>query len=407
MKFGLIVLAALVLSSVAAVFLLTDQGYVIISFRGYLIEMSVPVMVGLAAALVGAVWLARRIFAAPRKLGEAAGRYRAGRAGLKLTQGMIEVAEGNFARGEKLLARAAKGSDAPLFNYLQAARAAHLQGLDERRDQWLRLAFENTPEAANAVFLTQAEFQLDRGQHEQALATLRQLEENSVDHGYALALLGRLYYQLEDWQQLAQILPRLKKYSRVKKETLDLWATRVHRENMERANDGDAVLAEWKTVPKGLKNELPLLDAYFMNLMRTGLHEKAEKDLAAALKTNWRGPLARLFGLVEGPDPTRQLKRAEGWLSKHGDDPDLLLAAARLCLRTELWGKARSYLETVIALRPTPEAYQEYGQLLAQLGEADAAADAYRSGLGMVAGSPLPAIPHLRPDSDSAEWGGG
>ena len=97
MKFGLIVLAALVFFSVAAVFLLTDQGYVIISFRGYLIEMAVPVMVGLVAMLVGAVWLARRIFAAPRKLGEAAGRYRAGRAGLKLTQGMIEVAEGNFA----------------------------------------------------------------------------------------------------------------------------------------------------------------------------------------------------------------------------------------------------------------------------------------------------------------------
>ena len=34
---------------------------------------------------------------------------------------MIEVAEGNFARGEKLLARSAGESDAPLLNYLQAA----------------------------------------------------------------------------------------------------------------------------------------------------------------------------------------------------------------------------------------------------------------------------------------------
>jgi hypothetical protein len=29
------------------------------------------------------------------------------------------------------------------------------------------------------------------------------------------------------------------------------------------------------------------------------------------------------------------------------------------------------------------------------MGEADAAADAYREGLGMVAAEPLPAIPHL------------
>ena len=111
----------------------------------------------------------------------------------------------------------------------------------------------------------------------------------------------------------------------------------------------------------------------------------AEKELAAALKKEWRAPLVRLFGLVEGPDASRQLKRAEGWLADHPEDPDLLLTAARLCLRNELWGKARSYLETVIALRPTPEAYQVYGRLLTQLGETDAAADAYRDGLGMVA----------------------
>lgn len=400
MKFGAIVIIALIISAIAAHFLLGDPGHVAINFRGYLIEMSVPVLIGLAVLLVLTVWLVRRVIQAPRRLGEAAGRYRAGRAGLKLTRGMIEVAEGNFARGEKLLARAATTSDAPLFNYLQAARAAHLQGKDERRDEWLKLAYEQTPEAANAVLLTQAELQLDREQYEQALATLRRIAENSRDHSHALALLGRLYFRLEDWANLAEILPRLRKQARVKQETLDEWTIRIHSENFKRASDGDAVMAEWKSVAKRLRDNTTVLDAYYMNLMRTGLHEKAEKDLASALKTEWRAPLIRLFGLVEGPDPSKQLKRAEGWLTNHGDDADLLLAAARLCLRNELWGKARSYLETVISLRPTPEAYQEYGRLLTQLGETDAAADAYRDGLGMVAKSTLPAIPHLEPDKE-------
>jgi HemY protein len=399
MKFGAIVVIALILSAIAAHFLLGDPGYVAISFRGYLIEMSVPVLVGILVLLAITVWIVRRIIQAPRRLGEAAGRYRAGRAGEKLTLGMIEVAEGNFARGEKLLARAASTSDTPLFNYLQAARAAHLQGKDERRDEWLKLAYEHTPEAANAVLLTQAELQLDREQYEQALATLRRLEENSRNHSYALALLGRLYFRLQDWEQLARILPRLHKQARVKQDTLEKWTIRVHRENLGRASDGEAIIAEWKSIAKRHKSDMVLLDAYYMGLMRMGLHDKAEKDLAAALKSDWRGPLARLFGLVEGPDPSKQLKRAEGWLAKYGDDPDLLLAAARLCLRNELWGKARSYLETVISLRPTPEAYQEYGRLLNQLGEGDAAAEAYRAGLGMVADGPLPAIPHLRDNS--------
>jgi len=398
MKFALIIIIAMLVSALAAGALLSDPGYVAISIRGHLFEMSVPVLVFLIILIVAIVLLIRFMIIAPRRLGEVAGRYRSGRAGQKLTRGMIEVAEGNFARGEKMLARAAGSSDSPLFNYLQAARAAHLQRRDERRDEWLKLAYQDTPEATNAVLLTQAEFQLDRGQHEQALATLRKIEEDSRDHSYALALLGRIYYRLNDWDSLRALLPRIRKHSRIDKDTVETWTLRVHREALNDASDGETLVSVWKQVPKRLKSDLGLLDAYYMGLIRAGMNEKAEKDLAAALKSEWRGPLVRLFGLVEGKDASKQLKRAESWLANRGEDPDLLLAAARLCLRNELWGKARSYLESVISLRPTPEAYQEYGQLLNQLGETDDAATAFRDGLGLVTESPRPAIPHLDPD---------
>ena len=395
MKFGIIVVVALFVSAFAAHFLLADPGYVVISFRGYVIEMSVPVLAGFAVLLLLVVWLVRKILIAPRRLGEAAGRIRSARSGQKMTKGMIAVAEGNLARGEKMLGRAASTSDSPLFNYLQAARAAHLQGRDERRDEWLRLAFQETPEAANAVLLTQAEFQLDRDHYEQALATLRRLEEDSKNHVQALALMGRLYFKLEDWAALGELLPRLRKNTQIKPEVLEKWTIRVHREALDKAADAEELGLIWKKIARGLKTDITLLEAYYNGLMRAGLNDRAEKELAASLKSNWRGPLVRLFGLVEATDTTKQLKRAEGWLKSHGEDPDLLLAAARLCLRNELWGKARSYLETVISMRPTPEAYQEYGALLAQMGEANAAADAYRDGLGMVAAKPLPAIPHI------------
>jgi HemY protein len=139
-----------------------------------------------------------------------------------------------------------------------------------------------------------------------------------------------------------------------------------------------------------------LLEAYYAALVRTGQNDQAEKDIGLALKREWRAPLVRLYGLIESSDKAKQLKRAEGWLKEHPDDVDLLLAAARLCLKNELWGKARSYLETVIAIRPSPDAYQVYGKLLNEMGEGDAAAEAYRAGLGMVAAADLPAIPHLR-----------
>jgi HemY protein len=385
-----------VLSAFTAHFLLQDPGYVVINFRSYLVEMSVPVLLAGILLLLFACWLVVKIFKAPRKLGEAAGRYRSGRAGDRLTRGMIEVAEGNFARGEKLLSRAASGSDAPLLNYLQAARAAHLLGEDERRDSWLRQAYENTPQAASAVLLTQAELQLDQGQYEQALATLRKLEEKAPDHSYALTLLGRLYYRLEDWPQLEALLPRLKKHGRIDDDLLGKWAIRVHRENLVRAADAGAVLAAWNNVPKNLRGDSSLLEAWFGTLIRTGQHNKAEKEIAVELKREWRPPLVRLFGMIESSDPAKQLSRAENWLGAHPDDPDLLLAAARLCLRNELWGKARSYLETAISLSPSPEAYEEYGRLLNQLGEGEAAAEAYRLGLSLIAPPPMRSIPDLR-----------
>lgn len=399
MKFGLLVIIALVISALAANLLLADPGYVVISFRGYLIEMSVPVLLALFFLTIVSAWLIVKLFRAPRKLGEAAGRYRTGRAGQNLTRGVIEVAEGNFAKGERLLARSADVSDAPLLNYLQAARAAHLLGEDERRDRWLREAYENLPEAANAVLLTQAELQLDQAQYEPALATLRQIEENSPNQSHALALLGRLYYRLEDWSHLSELLPKLRKYGRLDDAMLTRWSLRAHQEHLESSADGEAVLAAWRNVSKDQRKDLSLLETYYSSLIRTGLHALAEKELAADLRREWRPELVRLFGIVEGSDAPRQLKKAENWLRNHSDDAELLLAAARLCLRNELWGKARSYLETVISIRPTPEAYQDYGRLLNRLGEGDAAAEAYRAGLDLVARSPLPAIPHLDPHS--------
>jgi HemY protein len=393
-KIGIIVVLAMFASAIVAHFLLSDPGSVVIDFHDYRVEMSVPVLVLLTAALLGSIWLLRRIVLAPRRIGEAAGRYRSIRSGQKMTRGMIEVAEGNFARGERMLARAASSSDSPLFNYLQAARAAHLQGRHDRRDDWLKLAYQEVPEAANAVLLTQAEFQLDQGQHELALATLRRLDENSKDHGHTLALLARLYFLLEDWSALREILPRVRKHAQVKAETLAIWTIRVNKEKIDGTADDEALTAAWKDVPKPQKSNITLLEAYYRGLVRTGQNERAEKELVSALKSNWRGPLVHIFGQVEGKDASKQLKKAESWLSNHSDDPDLLLTAARLCLRNELWGKARSYFETVISLRPTPEAYQEYGALLNQLGDTDAAADAYRDGLSMLSGNNLIAIEH-------------
>ena len=93
------------------------------------------------------------------------------------------------------------------------------------------------------------------------------------------------------------------------------------------------------------------------------------------------------YGRIETAEPAKRLKRAEQWLKVHAEDGALLLTAARLCMAEELWGKARSYLESSLAMAPRTDAYALYGRLLKQFGEDENAALAFRSGLGLVTGA--------------------
>jgi HemY protein len=121
------------------------------------------------------------------------------------------------------------------------------------------------------------------------------------------------------------------------------------------------------------------------------------------LKRDWNSKLVQSYGEVRGADPAKQLKQVETWLKTYPDDAALLKAAARLCMAGELWGKARSYLESSLALAPEPAAYALYGRLLTDLGESEQALLAFRSGLGLVtpvAAEPLPPARALAPPSD-------
>ena len=109
-----------------------------------------------------------------------------------------------------------------------------------------------------------------------------------------------------------------------------------------------------------------------------------------------------MYGEIETADRRKQLKQAEAWLKDHADDSGLLLSAARLCIASELWGKARSYLETSLAIEPDPGAYAIYGKLLSQMGETEAAADAYRRGLSLVSHTELD-MPALNPPTIAAD----
>ena len=404
MRASIILMFVAMLGLLSAHFLVAERGQVFVHYMGSNLETSVP---GFLLILLGLYLLVRiliRALRAPKQFGEAVGRQRKERAKRKMNQGMIELAEGNWAKSERLLSQGARSGETPLLNYLNAAKAAQLQGAHERRDNWLMLAFEQDKEAGNAVLLTQAQLQFDHDQFEEALATLRRVNENKPGHRQALALLASIYSRLGDFKALRELLPQLRKKKAMNPEALAAITRRAYAESIRetgKSGDQEALQALWTSVPAAVQKQGDVLHAYIDALTDSSQAAAAEKILRRTLSTEWDTELVRDYGLLEGPKASKQLSIAEGWLKTHPNDAVLLLTAARLAMRNELWGKARSYLESSISIDPRVEGYQLFGQLLEKMGEDEGASIAFRNGLALATGQDAPpALPNARGEED-------
>jgi HemY protein len=373
-----------------------DPGYALFSYRLWTVEMPLWSVLIILIVTFTLFYALLRLISHTGAIGRRLRAWRIQRRhrrSIDLTsRGLIELAEGRWGEGEGKLLRAAKNSETPLINYLSAARAAQEQGAYERRDEYLRLAHDSTPDAEIAIGIVQAELQIQRQQFEQALATLTHIREIVPHHAVILKLLKDLYFQLRDWKNLAQLLPPLRKYKAIPALECDELEQRVYealiKEVAPYANL-DSMHIYWESIPRPLQRMPRLLNQYVPYLIAQGsqqgsqqsAHTEAENLIRECMKKNWDLELIRWYGLTMGEDASKQLQLAEQWLKQHNNDATLLLTLGRLCIRNQLWGKARSYLESSIAINPQPETYRELGMLLEQLGDSVAAAECYQKGL--------------------------
>ena len=405
MRFGVGAVLAILLGAFAGHFLLADRGYVLVNFRGYVIEMSVP---GLVIVLVLVYLFIRALVAvadAPRRWRAAREQRLLVRRDSDLTTGLTQLIEGNWARSERVLTRGLKHADAPLANYLLAAHAAQLQGAADRRDQWLELAQGVSADGATSALLTRAELQLAGGEPAAAVATLETLEQTG-DQPAAVVLRARAYRALDDRAALLALLPRLARAPLPAAERDALATLALQGELARPGLTGERLAEIWGSLPSELRAVPALVAERARALDRLGRGDEAERELKAALKRDWHPALVQSFGEVRGADAAKQLKQIETWLKSYPDDAALLLAAARVSMAIELWGKARSYLESSLALAPTADAYALYGKLLTGLGEEGRALLAFRSGLQLVspaAAEPLPPSRGLAAPAREAE----
>ncbi|TDK56705.1 MULTISPECIES: heme biosynthesis protein HemY [Pseudomonas] len=394
----LYVIVFLVIAATAALGLAIAEhsGYVLVAYKSFRYESSLWATLAVIAVLWLLFWgikvLVELVMTSTGVVNPWSRRNRSRRVQVAIEHGQLDLAEGRWASAQRHLTRAAEAERQPLLYYLGAARAANEQGQYDESDRLLERALERQPQAELAIALSHAQLQTDRGDTDGALVTLQAMHERHPRSAQTLRQLQRLHQQRGEWPAVIRLLPELRKDKVLPPAELAELERRAWGENLSlaahREEDGTVGLQSlkraWEQLTSAQRQEAPLVLAYAEQLRQLGAQVEAEEVLRTALKRKYDSHLARLYGLVRGSDPARQLQNAEGWLKEHPADPSLLLTLGRLCLQTSLWGKARDYLESSLRVQRNPETCAELARLLAQLGDTERSNQLFQEGLGLL-----------------------
>lgn len=405
-RFYVIVFLLIAAAACVGLAIAEDAGYVLLAYKNFRFESSVWATLALLLVLGLLAWsiklVVELVTASTGLVNPWSRRNRSRRVQVAIEQGQMDLAEGRWASAQKHLSRAAEAERQPLLFYMGAARAANELGRYEESDNLLERALERQPQAELAIALSHAQLQLDRADTEGALATLQAMHERHPHNAQVLRQLQRLHQQRGDWTALIRLLPELRKDKVLPANELADLERRAWGQNLslaaQREKEGEAGLQSlqraWQQLTSAQRHEPVLVLAYAEQLRQLGAQAEAEDVVRSALKRSYDSHLVRLYGLLRGSDPAKQLQTAEGWLKAHPGDASLLLTLGRLCLQNSLWGKARDYLESSLAVERNPETCAELARLLAQLGDTSRSNQLFQEGLNLLderlLASPLP-----------------
>lgn len=373
-----------------------DAGYVLVAYKNFRYESSLWASLAVLVIVWLVIWgikLLVELFTVSTGLVNPwSRRNRSRRVQLAIEQGQMDLAEGRWASAQKHLTRAAEAERQPLLFYIGAARAANELGRYEESDNLLERALEHQPQAELAIALSHAQLQVDRADTEGALNTLNAMHERHPHNVQVLRQLQRLHQQRGDWAALIRLLPELRKDKVLPTQELAELERRAWGQNLglaaQRETDAEAALQSltlaWQQLTSAQRQEPTLVLAYAEQLRQLGAQSEAEEVVRGALKRTYDSHLVRLYGLLRGSDPVKQLNTAEGWLKARPADASLLLTLGRLCLQNSLWGKARDYLESSLNLERNPETCAELARLLGQLGDTTRSNQLFQEGLNLL-----------------------
>jgi HemY protein len=364
-----------------------DPGYVLVRLHGWRVETTVVaaviVLLVAWAALTAAWRLLRWPFGALSRRHRRLSRKR-------LADGLVALMEGRHGDAERDLNRASRLDALRGVALLASAEAASRRGEHGRALEILAEASQAAPQAARVL---RARVLRRDGKSGEALALLAPDADKAAlpPGGWRELTLSAL--AAGDTRRALAALDPLQKSGALGTRGYAVLEARVLVAAIDAAPDGAALNTLWSSLPKARRRVPAAIDAYARRAAGFGLVLPAMDELESALRREWSPELVEAYGVLAGGDLDARLRRAEGWLDQHPNDPALLLALGRICVRSRLWGKARQHLERSLALEPSVGAWEALGETWQGQGDAAQAQRCYRNALAMARGEAVRQAP--------------
>ena len=384
----LLVLIALALAVGAiALLVMRDAGTAHLGWGQWQIETTMAGLLGViivSVLLLGAgLWLVNWLVRVPVMLRMRRQRKLAAREWDDLEHVLRQWIAGDWDASEKLCQRHADVADGRWLWWAASAFAAQKQGLSARAEDYLKQAEQRFPQNAASVRLMQAQWLMQAGRADQALAIVQRLAAQDPRHPALLRLMTEAERREGDWDGVLQQLPVLTKLRALPDDELLLLeeAAVEGRLGQLAAQGGRAGVAAidafWRDIRKSLRGRERLMAAKAVALATCGEHDQATELLLGALRERQSALLAAALVRMNPTQQRSALDAVEMLIERKNAVPnaDLSLFAAHMAWRLDMWGKARAHAETVLQLPANEHAYAEAHILLSQLDERDGHAD--------------------------------
>ncbi|MGE5492122.1 MAG: heme biosynthesis protein HemY [Actinomycetota bacterium] len=363
-----------------------NDGYVLLVFPPWRVEINLNLFIVAVVLLFGAFYAVLRglsvTFGLPQRVREYKERVRQDKANAVFQDAVRLLFEGRFGQALKKSVEAHGAGVAPGLSALVAARSAQRMREPLKQQGWLERAKIDDPRTEAATLMLEAEMLNESRRFDEAVEVLKKLQAKHGRHLAALRLELRARQGCGDWAEVLRLARQLEKRDTLLPELAAEIKLQAHLHNLEGcSSDAGQLEAYLKDVPKAERNSRLAVEAA-RRLMALEANEEAQALIEAYLDSDheddWNDDLVALYGKLGGEDLTGRIARAEKWLRQHPEDGELLLALGRLCVRQRLWGKAQSYLEASRSVLESREAHLELARLFDQLGREDEANRLYR-----------------------------